>query len=484
MKVRKILAFTLALCLIWCATITAAEKTQPEDTAADAVVQVKPGKGTKTGTEAEGEPAEPADEDTIQPGEEPTEPGEEPTEPGEEPADSAEEPDKPAEEPEESAQPAEEPAQPAADSAQSVEGPAQPAEEPTQPAEEPAQPAEDPTQSAEEPVQPAEEPTQPAEESTQPAEEPAQSAEEPTEPGEDATEPAEEPADPAEEPEQPEEGESVQPETVELPLPTEGSAIPGKTVTGTLADGSEEKIWELEVSFTSDLILTTEGLPVRVAILRVPDGEIQLEETAPEEGLMKDIRLLQGTYLICICSAKGYGGEFTWKLERKDETGTEPETSEDSKPVAGTEEDTDNTDAEPGESAELTDAEATEQTETEPSETDPEFTTENNPEEASGDDRDTVSKETETPVVSVRLHSNLQNGEETPLGTEVVIRAEVTGTDSPFHLQWQYSPDGGETIVNVDTDAGGEDRYLRYTLDETNIHYLWRAAVIFDEPEE
>ena len=486
MKFRQILAFVLALCLIWCAAIAAAEAELPENTAADA------------------EPAEQADEAALQsaekpaepqPAEEPAQPAEEPAQPAEEPVQQAEKPTQPSEEQaqpaEKPAQPEEKPAQPAEKPAQPEEKPAQPEEKPAQPEEKPAQPEEKPAQQEEKPAQPAEEPAQPAEEPAQPAEEPVQPAEEPaeepTETAEEPTEPAEKTAQPVDEPEEPAEEEPAQPaeeESAQLPLPTDGSVTPGKTVTGTIS-GDEEKVWELELTSKTDLILTTEGLPVRVVILRATDGGTMLKETAPKEGLVKEIRLSQGTYLVCIRSAKEYGGQFTWKLEQKNETGTEPEAVEDSEPVAGEEADAENTEAEPAENADPAVGETAELTETDPSETDlsgadPELTAENDPEEVSADDGNAVPAEAETQTVSVRLLSNLQNGEETPLGTEVVIQAEVTGTDRPFHLLWQYTPDGGETVVNVEEEAGSENRCLRYTLDETNIHYLWRAAVVFD----
>ena len=86
----------------------------------------------------------------------------------------------------------------------------------------------------------------------------------------------------------------------------------------------------------------------------------------------------------------------------------------------------------------------------------------------------------EAPQVTVRLSSNIQNLETIYPGMEATIHAEVTGADRPYTLQWQYSPDGGQTIVDVE-DADAAD--FHYTVDEETVHYLWRVVVRFDETE-
>ncbi len=405
MRIRQILAFALALCMIWCAATAFTEETLPEEQTADATQE----SAAETEAEADAEPAgQPA-------GEIPNEPVEEPAEPA-----AAEPAEQPAEQPAEEAvkQPAEEPAeQPAAKPAE------QPAAEPAkQPA---AKPAEQPA------AKPAEQPA--AEPEKQPAAKPAE---------EPAVKPAEQPAaEPAEEP------ATEQIESALLPLPTDGKASPGQLIQCETGSGSEEKVWELEIRSGTDLVLITEGLPVKVTILYSQDGKTMLSATASENGLTKEITLHQGTYLVCISSATEHGGKFAWKLEQRlNGTGTEAEEPDDMEPV--TEAETDKPEAGTAED--------------------------------SGDGEAVTAEEAEKPVVSVRLHSNLAEGKDALPGTEIVITAEVTGTDRPYRLQWQYSPDGGKTVLDVENAAGNEYRYL---LDETNIHYHWRVAVIFDTPE-
>ena len=244
-------------------------------------------------------------------------------------------------------------------------------------------------------------------------------------------------------------------------------------------------------------MLTTEGARVKVTILSTEDGKAKLRATAPEEGLTKEFTLLRGTYLICIRGAEEHGGKFAWKLAKQtDETGTEAEETDSTEPAAEAE--PDDAETEPGESTEPEEnAEPEESTEpeenagpaaeeeAEPAETDAagtetELPAETN-EEETGDRETAVPKGTEAQAVSVRLYSNVPEGEDALPGTEIVITAEVTGTDRPYHLLWQYSPDGGRTVLDAEDASGNE---YRYTLDETNMQYLWRVAVIFDTPEE
>lgn len=93
---------------------------------------------------------------------------------------------------------------------------------------------------------------------------------------------------------------------------------------------------------------------------------------------------------------------------------------------------------------------------------------------------DEETEPAEASQVTVRLSSNIQNLETIYPGMEATIHAEVTGADRPYTLQWQYSPDGGQTIVDVE-DADAAD--FHYTVDEETVHYLWRVVVRFDETE-
>ena len=449
MTVRKILSLALAMCMVWCTAAAATEGTQPEETAMEAA-QTAPEGEAGTGEKTEAETAvQPAEGSMVPSGTEPA------------------------------VQPAEEkPAQPSEETVvySGWEQTAQPAGEPAAP--------------------PAEKPAAQTANGT-----PAQSA------GGTEAQTAEVPAV------QSDEAPAVLPGTVQLPQVTDGSMNPGESAKGVFA-GGEEKVWALEIGTQADLRLKTEGLQVEVIIYRASDGHTIMKETAPEEGLKKEFRVTGGSYLVCFRSAAGTAGEFTWTLEwQQEETDTEPEgtetapeekktepeENEGSGTVTEPEADAANAETEPGEEGEQTEGEETDPAEEDlseeqpesteesgPEETEPEETEqeENEPEEASGDAEPTEAEKGETPGISVRLHSNLEDGLEALPGTEVVIRAEVTGTDRPCHLQWQYSPDGGETVLDVEGASGSESRYFRYILDETNMHYLWRVAVIFDPPEE
>ena len=488
MKVRRIPAIVLALCMMGCAAFTAAEDMLAEEAAAEETAQAEAAEEAaqmmpeaEAGTDIipSGQPAEQSASQTE------AEPAEQPAE--EPSAQTAQESaEQHAEEP--SAQTVQEP------TAQTAQEPAeQPAEEPTaQTVQEPAeQPVEEPAaQSAWEPaVQPAQEPVE------QPVQEPAEQSDQ-----EPAGQPPEKPAEqPAEEP-----AAQADP-AVQLPLPTDGDATVGKPVKIVFANGKEEKVWSLELGEASDLILITEGLPVTVTVLRVPDGSTAIDETASEEGLKKALRLAGGVYLVCIRSAEETGGECTWSLEfRQDETALTEEESIASETDGGTEPDADSLASEPGTeenseseiaadpAAEMDNSETEQQEDAEPERegmeepagTETDRTAESEPTEVSGEEPAAEPEKTEKPAVSVRLHSNLDDGTEAQPGTEVVLRAEVIGTDRPCHLQWQYSPDGGKTAVDVENAAGSENRYFRYILDETNMHYLWRVAVVFDPAEE
>lgn len=58
--------------------------------------------------------------------------------------------------------------------------------------------------------------------------------------------------------------------------------------------------------------------------------------------------------------------------------------------------------------------------------------------------------------------------------TVVVLIADVEGTEGPYALQWQYSPDDGATIIDVENATGSEYRYIP---DEENALYSWRVMI-------
>ena len=67
-------------------------------------------------------------------------------------------------------------------------------------------------------------------------------------------------------------------------------------------------------------------------------------------------------------------------------------------------------------------------------------------------------------------------------GAEITLTAEILGCEpGEVIIRWQYSPDGGETVVTV-PEADG--MVYSFILSEENMGYLWRAVVIPIAPTE
>ena len=61
------------------------------------------------------------------------------------------------------------------------------------------------------------------------------------------------------------------------------------------------------------------------------------------------------------------------------------------------------------------------------------------------------------------------------------LNAELVGFEGVnYQLQWQYTPDGGETIIDVEGATG-----LTYSFPVTqeNAGYLWRLSVQVVQPD-
>ena len=90
----------------------------------------------------------------------------------------------------------------------------------------------------------------------------------------------------------------------------------------------------------------------------------------------------------------------------------------------------------------------------------------------------------EEPVLrSIAVTSTLTGMEYVSVGTEIELKAELYGfldTDR-YTLQWQYSPDGGVTVVDVE---GGNEPVYRYIMDEKTFTYSWRLVVTLLPAEE
>ena len=84
--------------------------------------------------------------------------------------------------------------------------------------------------------------------------------------------------------------------------------------------------------------------------------------------------------------------------------------------------------------------------------------------------------EAEEPEIMVSVTVSLNGARRLFVGTEVTLTAVLAGCDpDEVEIEWQYSPDGGETVVTVG-DAHGLE--YRYTVDRENRHYLWRAVAV------
>ena len=59
-------------------------------------------------------------------------------------------------------------------------------------------------------------------------------------------------------------------------------------------------------------------------------------------------------------------------------------------------------------------------------------------------------------------------------GSKIVLTATFSVEDPNATITWQYSPDGGETIYDVEGEHG---KTLVYTFSEENADYSWRVAV-------
>jgi hypothetical protein len=94
------------------------------------------------------------------------------------------------------------------------------------------------------------------------------------------------------------------------------------------------------------------------------------------------------------------------------------------------------------------------------------------------------AQESEEPAVrTVRISSSLSGRDFVYVGDEIELKAELLGfkdTDR-YTVQWQYSPDGGKTIL--DAEDGHELTY-HYTMSEENYGYAWRMVLTLQPDEE
>lgn len=91
-------------------------------------------------------------------------------------------------------------------------------------------------------------------------------------------------------------------------------------------------------------------------------------------------------------------------------------------------------------------------------------------------------QEEELPVRSIRVTSTIQAGTVITVGTEVFLSAELEGfrEDDLYEVQWQYSPDGGETVLDME---GANGLTHSYRIDKQNYAYVWRLVITLRSPE-
>ena len=88
---------------------------------------------------------------------------------------------------------------------------------------------------------------------------------------------------------------------------------------------------------------------------------------------------------------------------------------------------------------------------------------------------ETATPEEEEIIRTVNVSSNVAGDAAVYAGTEIVLSAKLTGFENvAYTLQWQYTPDGGETICDV---PGANDAQYAFIIDDSNAHYLWRVSV-------
>lgn len=85
------------------------------------------------------------------------------------------------------------------------------------------------------------------------------------------------------------------------------------------------------------------------------------------------------------------------------------------------------------------------------------------------------------PAHTTRIDVSTVDGKPFDIGSEIVLHATVEGVEPPYTLQWQYTPDGGQTVLDAE---GANSEEYRFVLDEENSRYLWRIKVILPAAAE
>ena len=81
----------------------------------------------------------------------------------------------------------------------------------------------------------------------------------------------------------------------------------------------------------------------------------------------------------------------------------------------------------------------------------------------------------EEQIRSIRIYTNLGSETQVREGTVVCLSATLVGfEDDVYTLQWQYSPDGGSTAIDI---AGANKPTYAYRLTAENFGYMYRLVV-------
>ena len=85
----------------------------------------------------------------------------------------------------------------------------------------------------------------------------------------------------------------------------------------------------------------------------------------------------------------------------------------------------------------------------------------------------------EEKIRSINISTNLNGLTRVKEGTTVCLTATLSGfEEDDYTVQWQYSPDGGASAINID---GANSLTYAYRLTAKNFGYLYRVVVDFHE---
>lgn len=94
-------------------------------------------------------------------------------------------------------------------------------------------------------------------------------------------------------------------------------------------------------------------------------------------------------------------------------------------------------------------------------------------------DQNTTPEEEEI-IRTIKVSSNIDGQSVVYAGTEIILTAALTGfEDDEYTVQWQYSPDGGTSIYDVE---GGNELQHAFIINDENADWLWKICITILEP--